>query len=145
LPAEKLPAYDKFLTQYFDFHAAVKMTDDELAAMYRQFGTFYQAASPLTAQHAIAGTMEGNGGMMPLAVYLSMGRRHDYRDAFRKVTAPVLVIHGGADMQPAASSRHFAELFPNHRLVEIPAAGHFVFADQPAAFAAAVKEFLRAL
>jgi pimeloyl-ACP methyl ester carboxylesterase len=48
-------------------------------------------------------------------------------------------------LQPAASSRGFAELFPNHRMVEISGAGHFVFADQPAQFAAAVKEFLKPL
>lgn len=145
LPAQKLPAYDKFLVEYFDFQGGVKKSDDELAAMYRRFGSFYLTASPAAAQHAIAGTMEGNGGMMPLAVYLSMGRRHDYHDAFRKVAAPVLVIHGRDDLQSAASSRGFAELFPNHRMAEIAGAGHFVFADQPADFAAAVKEFLRTL
>ncbi len=80
---------------------------------------------------------------MPLAIYFSMGRRHDYRDAFRKVTAPVLVIHGKDDLQSAAWSQGYAELFPNHRMVEIAGAGHFVFSDQPARFAAAVKEFLR--
>ena len=145
LPAERLAEYDRFLAEYFDFKGAVKKSDDELAAMYRRFGTFYLAASPAAAQHAIAGTMEGNGGMMPLAIYLSMGRRHDYRDAFGKVAVPVLVIHGKDDLQPANSSRHFAELFPNHRMVEVAGAGHFVFADQPAAFAAAVTEFLRSL
>jgi len=144
LPAGKLPEYEKFLAEYFDFKGAVKKSDDELAAMYRRFGTFYLAASP-SAAHAIAGTMEGNGGMMPLAVYLSMGRRHDYRDAFGRVAVPVLVIHGRDDLQSAAWSRHFAELFPSHRMVEIAGAGHFVFADQPAAFATAVREFLRAL
>ncbi len=144
LPAERLPEYDRFVAEYFDFKVAVKKSDEELAAMYRRFGTFYLAASPAAARHAIPGTMEGNGGMMPLAVYLSMGRRHDYRDAFRKVAAPVLVIHGKDDLQSAAWSRHFGELFPKHRMVEVAGAGHFVFADQPAAFASAVKEFLRA-
>ncbi len=145
LPAERLPEYEKFLAEYFDFQGAVKKSDDELAAMYRRFGTFYLAASPAAAQQAVGDTMEGNGGMMPLAVYLSMGRRHDYRDAFRKIAAPVLVIHGRDDLQSVAWSRHFAELFPNHRMVEVAGAGHFVFADQPDAFAAAVREFLGAL
>jgi proline iminopeptidase len=145
LPADQLPAYERYVAEYFDFHAAVKKSDDELAAMYRRFGPFYMAASPAAARPAIAGTLEGNGGMMPLAVYFSMGRRHDYRAAFRQVAAPVLVIHGRNDLQPAASSRGFAELFPNHRMVEISGAGHFVFADQPAQFAAAVKEFLTPL
>jgi proline iminopeptidase len=142
LPAEKLPEYEELLTEYFDFSGAVKKSEDELAALQRRFGYFYMAATPAAA-HAIGGTMENNGGFMPLAIYLSMGRRHDYRDAFRKVAAPVLVIHGGDDLQAAACSRSFAELFPNHRMVEIAGAGHFVFADRPAQFAAAVKEFLK--
>jgi proline iminopeptidase len=145
LPADRLPAYEKYQAEYFDFHAAVKKSDDELAAMYRRFGPFYMAASRAATRPAIAGTLEGNGGMMPLALYFSMGRRHDYRAAFRVVSAPVLVIHGRDDLQPAATSRAFAEMFPNHRMVEIAAAGHFVFADQPAQFAEAVKEFLKPL
>ena len=145
LPADQLPAYQRYLAEYFDFHAAVKKTDDELAAMYRRFGPFYMAATPAASRPAIADTLEGNGGMMPLALYFSMGRRHDYRAAFRQVAAPVLVIHGRDDLQPAASSRAFAGLFPNHRMVEIAAAGHFVFADQPAQFAATVREFLKPL
>ncbi len=144
LPAQMLPAYEKFVAEYFDFPGRVTKTEDQLAALQRRFGLFYMAALPKPA-HPMGGTMEGNGGFMPLAVYLSMGRQHDYRDAFRTVRVPVLAIHGADDLQPAASSRSFAELFPNHRMVEIAAAGHFVFADQPAQFAAAVKEFLRAL
>ena len=144
LPAEKLPEYRRFLAEYFDFRGGVQKTDDQLAALYRRFGQFYMAASPAATMPPGGGNMEGNGGFMSLAVFLSMGRRHDYRDAFRKVTVPVLVIHGQDDLQPAAWSRSFAELFPNHRMVEIAGAGHFVFADQPAQFAAAVKEFLGA-
>ena len=142
LPAEKLPEYRRFLAEYFDFRGGVQKTDDQLAALYRRFGQFYMAASPAATMPPGGGNMEGNGGFMSLAVFLSMGRRHDYRDAFRKVTVPVLVIHGQDDLQPAAWSGSFAELFPNHRMVEIAGAGHFVFADQPAQFAAAVKEFL---
>jgi len=74
-----------------------------------------------------------------------MGRRHDYRAAFRQVAAPVPGDPRPDDLQPAASSRAFAGLFPNHRMVEIAAAGHFVFADQPAQFAATVREFLKPL
>lgn len=144
LPADKLSEYDRFVSEYFDFQAAVKKTDDELAAVHRRFGQFYLLASPAASAPAGA-TIDNNGGMMPLAVYLSMGRRHDYRAAFRRVAAPVLVIHGRDDIQPASASRAFADLFPHHRTVEIPGAGHFVFADRPAAFAAAVKELLRAL
>jgi proline iminopeptidase len=143
LPAEMLPEYDRFVTEYFDFRGAIGKNEEELAALHRRFGLFYMAAAPVAVRlRPGGGNMENNGGFMPLGVYLSMGRRHDYRQAFRAVTAPVLVIHGQDDLQPAAWSRNFAALFPNHRTVEIAGAGHFVFDDQPARFAAAVREFL---
>jgi proline iminopeptidase len=146
LPAEKQSEFAAFLKEYFDFHGAASKTEDELAALHRRFGMFYLAAAPASMKlPAGGGNMKDNGGYMPLAVYLSMGRRHDYREAFRTVTAPVLVIHGEDDLQPATWSRNFAALFPHHRTVEIAGAGHFVFDDQPARFAAIVKQFLAAL
>lgn len=145
LPAERQADYRAYLAEYFDFRANVQKSEEDLAALYRRFGLFFLAAAPAMKLPSGAAGMTGNGGLMPLAVYLSMGRRHDYREAFRAVTAPVLVIHGRDDLQPAAWSRSFAELFPNRRLVEISAAGHFVFDDRPTEFTAAVEGFLGAL
>ena len=145
LPPEKQAEFSAFLAEYFDFRGAIEKSDDELAALHRRFGTYYLNAAPSMKAPAGADGMAGNGGLMALAVYFSMGRRHDYRDAFRAVTAPVLVIHGRDDLQPVAWSRGYAALFPNSRTVEIAGAGHFVFDDQPARFTAAVEEFLRPL
>jgi proline iminopeptidase len=145
LPAERQAEYRGYLAEFFDFRGNVQKNEEALAALYRRFGLFYMAAAPAMRLPSGAAGMAGNGGLMPLAVYLSMGRKHDYRAAFRAVTVPVLVIHGRDDLQPAAWSRSFAELFPNHRLVEIDGAGHFVFDDQPGQFTTAVEEFLGAL
>jgi pimeloyl-ACP methyl ester carboxylesterase len=79
---------------------------------------------------------------VPLAAYIGMGKHHDYTAAFRAVTAPVLVIHGGNDLQSEETSRAFGALFPNSQFVAIPGASHFVFNDRPTEFAAAVRGFL---
>ncbi len=79
---------------------------------------------------------------MTLAVYLSMGRRHDWRAPLARVTAPVLVLHGADDLQPESRSRAFAALFPHARFEVIPGAGHFSFDQQPREFAARLVQFL---
>ena len=143
LPAEKLPAYDQFLKEYFDFSGGMQKSDAELAASYRRFGEFYAAASPgfdLPAGEQAA--MQLNGGMMPLAIFFSMGSRHDFRDALRKVQAPVLTITGANDLTPRAWCEAFNNLFPNHTFVELQGAGHFSFDDRPAEFAAAFEKFI---
>jgi pimeloyl-ACP methyl ester carboxylesterase len=61
------------------------------------------------------------------------------------VTAPVLVLHGEKDIQPAQASQAYANLFPHAQFVLIPQAGHFPFDDQPAEFSKAVSSFLNSL
>jgi proline iminopeptidase len=83
------------------------------------------------------------GGFLTLALYLSLGQRHDWTAAMARVRAPVLVLHGEEDLQPRAATERVAALFPNSRLLSLPGAGHFPFDEQPDAFAQAVSEFLR--
>jgi pimeloyl-ACP methyl ester carboxylesterase len=75
-------------------------------------------------------------------MYLSMGRRHDYRSALHNIHAPALVIHGNQDLQPEKASRMYADNIPNTRLEIISPSGHFVFVDQPDIFATKVGAFL---
>ena len=75
-------------------------------------------------------------------MYISMGQRHDYRDALRKVTAPVLVIHGADDLQSEAATRMYVDAFPNADFAVIQNAGHFSFEDQPEQFSSLLKSFL---
>jgi proline iminopeptidase len=85
------------------------------------------------------------GGWVVLAQYLSLGRRHDWSDAARRVRVPVLVIHGERDLLSEAGSREVAGYFPGARFVVIPGAGHFAFDEQPRAFAEAVEGFVTGL
>jgi proline iminopeptidase len=66
----------------------------------------------------------------------------DLRPGARRVTAPVLVIHGAADVIPLEGSRDWANSFPNGRLLIIERAGHLVHLEQPQVFFPAVEAFL---
>jgi proline iminopeptidase len=147
LPASMKDDYKRYLAEYLDFRRAFQRTEAESSAFYGGFARYYTAATASANVGAAPtqGSDASSAGFLPLAVYLSMGKHHDYSAAYRKVNAPVLVIHGGNDLQSEASSRAFAGLFPMSRFVRIEGAGHFVFDDRPAEFAAIVDRFLSPL
>jgi haloalkane dehalogenase len=54
---------------------------------------------------------------------------------------PALIVWGDADFAfRAKERRRWEQLFPNHRTVIIPGAGHFVQSDAPDRFASAIRE-----
>jgi proline iminopeptidase len=136
LPAVEHAEYDRFLKEYFDFGLAFRKSEAELASMNRRVGEYYLAATGQGGR-----IPEDNGGWMVQAMYLSMGRRHDYRAALGAVRVPALVVHGESDLMPERVSRMYAECLPNARL-RVVQAGHFPFDERPEAFAEAVNDFL---
>ena len=137
-------AYSAFVTHYLDFRNVFAMSESELAAMNTEFARYYRIGAAARAVPLPAGGAGlGAGGWMVQAMYLDMGRWHDYRDPLRKVTAPVLVVHGGGDFQTEAESRAYAECFPHARFAVIPNGGHFPFTEKPDEFAALTGAFLR--
>jgi len=139
LPVGMRSEYEAYLKEYFDFGAALQRTEAQSSEFYGRLAKFYGAAAQA---REVGGSDIGGTGYVPLGVYLSMGKHHDYTEAYRSVKAPVLVIHGGADLQPEEASRAFAAWFANARFVRIEGASHFVFNDRPEEFARAVSEFL---
>lgn len=70
---------------------------------------------------------------------------HDPKLAGRlhRATMPALVVRSDDDrLVGRAHADRFAELLPDARLVEIADAGHLLALEQPAALAAAIREFL---
>lgn len=59
------------------------------------------------------------------------------------VKAPVLVIHGAADVIPIKSSQAWASAMPNARLLVINGSGHIPQIEQPEIFFKAVETFLK--
>jgi len=136
VPAALKPEYERYLAEYFDFRRAFARTEAQSSEFYGRIGKYMAAA------YGPASSEPAESGYQPLAIYCSMGAHHDYRGAFGRVRAPVLVVHGASDMQPESVSRGFAARFAGSRFVSIEGAGHFVFDEQPERFAAVVAPFL---
>ncbi len=64
-------------------------------------------------------------------------------ESVARISAPTLVLCGAEDrMTPPRLSEQLAESIPGAELVIVPAAGHMVMQEQPAATAAALADFL---
>jgi pimeloyl-ACP methyl ester carboxylesterase len=73
------------------------------------------------------------------------GRRDtiDLWEPLRRITAPTLLVRGAeSDVLSADVAKRMIDALPDGRLVEITGASHTVPADQPEAFARAVRAFL---
>lgn len=143
LPAGMKNDYADFMKRYLDFGNIFSKSESELASLNADFAKYYRTA---VANQNLSIAEEKapveNGGWMVHAMYFSMGKRHDYRDALRIVKAPVLVIHGEKDLQPEKASRAYVEAFSNSSFQVIKNAGHFPFSEQPEEFAAVTRKFL---
>ena len=68
---------------------------------------------------------------------------HDVRAFAPRIAQPTLLIAAEKDdITPIEAERHLATLFPDAELVEIPAVGHLIHYETPAAAASAIREFL---
>jgi 3-oxoadipate enol-lactonase len=82
-----------------------------------------------------------------IGAQLGMAERPDSTPTLPTITVPTLVVFGAEDaITPAETEgRSLAETVPGAKLVVIPNAGHLSNLEQPAAFNAAVREFLSTL
>lgn len=74
-------------------------------------------------------------------IFRSFGE-FDLRPDVRRVTAPVLIIHGVGDVVPPEGAREWAASYPNARLLMMRRSGHLIQVEEPAAFFAAIETFL---
>ena len=149
IPADDVSDYDRLVNESLDFGNLFSKSETELADVNRALGEYLLFAMGQSARAADTGRKHDNGGWMVQAMYLSMGKRHDYRDALQRVKAPTLVIHGRNDDMILHGSQMYVDLLSNSQLKLLAdatlerRAGHFVFDDEPEQFAEAVGEFLR--
>jgi proline iminopeptidase len=146
LPVKLKNDYADFRKRYFDYSHIFTKSEADLVALHSEFAKYYGAALRARNLALPAGSgVSENGGWMVFATYMSMGKRHDYRQALRSVKAPVLVVHGDNDLQPEKLDRLYAECFPNSSFEVVKGAGHFMYDEQPQAFAQIVEKFFSGL
>jgi pimeloyl-ACP methyl ester carboxylesterase len=69
----------------------------------------------------------------------------DWRPELSKVEIPVLTIHGDYDALPLDGAREWADSLPNARLLIVPQAGHFPWAENPDVVFSAIDAFLKGM
>lgn len=85
----------------------------------------------------------GGGFYAQIMTYQSLTMMPDpTRQKLKNTNIPVLVLKGQCDNQKWGFTNEYLELFPNHQLVVIPNAGHFISVEQPAVYLEAIKRFL---
>ena len=95
------------------------------------------AARKMMAEQPVEGIIGALGGLRD---------RADSRATLLTITVPALVIAGEADViTPPADAQAMAAAIPGARLIVIPKAGHLTPLENPRAFNAAVRTFLRGL
>ncbi|MHC5006632.1 MAG: alpha/beta fold hydrolase [Planctomycetota bacterium] len=132
LPLDRQAEFAGFLEEYLDFGALFDHDEDSLARMNLRLGNYLlegmgQPVLPVPEP----GAAIDNGGWMTQAMYLSMGRRHDYTGALAAITAETLVVHGDRDLQPVAGSRRYAQRIADAEVFEVAGADHFFIGDHP--------------
>jgi proline iminopeptidase len=149
LPADERSEFDRFLQdELFDFGNLFSKSEAELAAISRRSGGYLLKGLGEPALPGSSDSEPNNGGWMPQALYLSMGRGHDYRSALSSVRAPVLILHGEDDDLLLSGSKAYEQCFPNATLQMVERntgtesrAGHFLLNRESAQVAQRIRAF----
>ena len=138
--------FTAWLAQIFDFPSLLDKSETELSELYAAMTPFYgramgasreDAAKLLSRDHSI-------GGFVTPAIFLGLGKTHDFRPGLAKITAPTLIVTGTDDMagQAAVIRQQYADMIPGARLFVTKSKGHFIFDDNQGEFTKLVAGFL---
>jgi pimeloyl-ACP methyl ester carboxylesterase len=110
----------------------------------KMLAAYNVTALPDVAAHVL-GMMRATDPRGAAAALRGRAERPDYAAVLASVTAPALIVVGADDVYtPVSDAESIAALVPHARLTVIDRAGHLPGAEQPAAFNAALLDFLRA-
>jgi len=83
-----------------------------------------------------------HGFFASIMTYKSLLLLKDFREKIKGIHLPVLILKGQCDNQPWGATNEYLSLFPNHKFVLVPNAGHFINAEQHDMYIREIKNFL---
>lgn len=135
LPKEEIPAYDRWLADFFNYGRLFSRSEDELRILNAGMTDFYRKAMEAHGEpmgDAPGSDAELTGGWMMQAIFFGLGKKHDWSDAFSRIRVPTTVVFGSRDLSEAGS-------FDQYRVIagadfrKVDDADHFLV-DDPDAF-----------
>jgi proline iminopeptidase len=133
----RIKAITFFATRFGKSIAADKEVDD-----YADFLDSKTYKSAL-CDTSINLTNRGRSGFYAsIMTYKSVLQLKDFRAKFKGLNIPVLILKGQCDNQPWGATREYLSLFPDHKFVLLPNAGHFINVEQPEMYIHEIKNFL---
>ncbi len=85
----------------------------------------------------------GNSGFYAsIMTYKSILELKDFRAKINGINMSVLIMKGQCDNQPWGATNEYLSLFPKHKFVLIPNAGHFINVEQHEIYLREIKNFL---
>jgi proline iminopeptidase len=82
-----------------------------------------------------------NNAVTGRLVWADLGR-YDIHDQLSRISAPTLILHGGASVISVEGAEAIHNRIPLTRLIVLEDVGHFPYVEAPQAFQAAVKAFV---
>lgn len=83
-----------------------------------------------------------NGFFASIMTYKSVLLLKDFREKINGINTSVLILKGQCDNQPWGATNKYLSLFPNHKFVLIPNAGHYLNVEQHEMYIREIKNFL---
>jgi len=129
---------------FFATHFGLKIASDKEADDLAGYLTSLTERSTFadTSKIGLVRPVPGAGYYCGLMTAFSQFRTPDPRPKLRNSAIPLLEMRGQYDNQPWGYAHEYLDLFPNHRLVIVPNAGHGISRDQPGPFLSTVRDFL---
>jgi proline iminopeptidase len=127
-----------FLAREFHIKSASDNEMDEFSTLLTN-----ETNKSTVCDTSIAGKAKGGSGYYAQVMTMqSLSEINDPRPKLINSRIPLLLMKGQCDNQNWGFATEYLELFPNHKLVVIPDAGHSISMEQPELYLKTIRDFL---
>lgn len=149
LPADTNAEFEKYRENLWNPEQVLKMNEEELSIQDRNFFYFYDEYHKnigLPNSVDLINNLvdkENIGGWLPYGYAWSFPNTFDYRNDLKAITSPALILWGDKDITKESWAKDYSRYISNSRVAMIGNVGHFMFEENPAAFADVINDFLQ--
>ena len=127
---------------YLATHFGKKMVPDKEVDEYANFLDAKASKSALCDTSINLANRGTSGFYASIMTYKSILELKDFRKKIKGINMPVLILKGQCDNQPWGATNEYLSLFPNHKFVLIPNAGHYINLEQHEMYISEIQGFL---